>query len=202
MLFFDHSLFMLLNADAQQAQTLVPVALWLTEELPTWLTSLFVLSFVFGPPAVRRGLLQVLASLLLASLAAYLMRKGWPHSPRPFQLGWGMQWLDHTARASFPSMHATIAFALAQAVTLTPAIRHQPQGRVIVYGVWIAAFAISWSRICLGVHIPSDILGGLLVGTVSATAVAWTVRSAAQFSTRGRFSTYWSRRVRPSAPRR
>ena len=148
------------------------------------------------------ALLIVLMSMLLASLVTYTLRQYWP-TARPAQLGWGMQWIKHSARASFPSMHATIGFALAQGVTLAIGLNALFRyGRLVSIAVWACAAAIAWSRICLGVHSPSDVMAGVLVGVTSATLVALVVRHYANqwaITGPGRFSSYWYRLAHPSA---
>jgi len=61
---------------------------------------------------------------------------------------------------SFPSAHASNAFALS--VSAAPNIPH---------GYWLllpVAAGVAWSRISLGVHYPSDVLVGALVGGLLA----------------------------------
>lgn len=57
---------------------------------------------------------------------------------------------------SFPSGHATIAFAMAIVLS-----RYEPRWRGLFYTL---ATLISLSRIYLGVHYPLDVLGGVLLG--------------------------------------
>lgn len=79
----------------------------------------------------------------------------------------GVQWVEHALRSSFPSMHATGAFALAQALTLG-CTRHR---RWVMVSAWSLALGMAWSRVHLGVHFPSDVVGGAIVGICSATLV-------------------------------
>jgi undecaprenyl-diphosphatase len=61
---------------------------------------------------------------------------------------------------SFPSDHATVAFALALVVMLwSPRL-----------GTWmlLLALLIALSRVVVGVHYPTDILAGMLIGSVTA----------------------------------
>ena len=65
---------------------------------------------------------------------------------------------------SFPSGHTSIAFATATALTLK-----YPKWYVIVPSyVW--ACSVGYSRMNLGVHYPSDVLAGALLGAGSAYA--------------------------------
>ncbi len=65
------------------------------------------------------------------------------------------------SRLSFPSAHATTAFAAARAY-----------GRLVPSPVlYLAAFAFAVSRPYLGVHYPSDVVAGALLGT--AVAEVW-----------------------------
>ena len=81
---------------------------------------------------------------------------------------------------SFPSGHATTAFAAAVAVS-----SFFPRLRVPLLAL---ATLVGVSRVYLGVHFALDVLAGAALGTAIGLTVAWSLRSA-------------SRRVRGSASR-
>ncbi|HET9137177.1 MAG TPA: phosphatase PAP2 family protein, partial [Candidatus Kapabacteria bacterium] len=79
--------------------------------------------------------------------------------PRPFKSLEGVRWVDSSAHGySFPSSHAAISFGLATALSL-----RYPTPWVIV-PAYAYAFIVSISRPYLGVHYPSDILCGAIIG--------------------------------------
>jgi undecaprenyl-diphosphatase len=72
---------------------------------------------------------------------------------------------SHAADPSFPSDHATAAFAVATAILL----RKRRAGMLAL----AAATLLSIGRVALGVHYPSDVLAGAALGAVAALAL-WT----------------------------
>ncbi len=73
-----------------------------------------------------------------------------------------------SADPSFPSDHATAAFAIAFAV-----LAFSRRGGIVFL---IAATLIALSRVALGMHYPSDVLAGVLVGWLAATLVTRPAR--------------------------
>jgi undecaprenyl-diphosphatase len=69
---------------------------------------------------------------------------------------------------SFPSDHATAAFAIAFAVFFV--------SRRVGTGFLVAATLVALSRVFVGLHYPSDVVAGVLIGAGSA----WLVTAAAR----------------------
>lgn len=190
MLALDLALFHALNADASTWPTAVTVARWASQQLPIVMGGVLTGGLAAGSPAQRREWALALLSMALAWVGVQLLRHAIA-APRPAQLGMGVQWVEHAARAGFPSMHAAGAFALAASLQAS-----RPTRRLAFLG-WVAAFAMAWSRVCLGVHFPSDVLAGMLTGTLGAWAIHALDTAPRPLSWPRRFSAYWSRQEPP-----
>lgn len=71
-----------------------------------------------------------------------------------------------TDRYSFPSGHTTTAFSIATSLTL-----RYPDKPAVIAVSYLYAALIGYGRIYLGVHYPSDVLGGMVIGSGSAALV-------------------------------
>jgi undecaprenyl-diphosphatase len=76
--------------------------------------------------------------------------------PRPMELYPGLGWTVVDPGHSFPSGHATVAFALAGCLAV-----RWPRGRLLWIGL---ATGVALSRIALGLHWPSDLIAGAGIG--------------------------------------
>lgn len=166
----DPTLFHLLNAGADSPLWYIQMARLVSNWLPAVSGTVLLLWLWQQGPAGRRNLLYVAVSLALAWVAGKLIRWGFP-TPRPAHYGMGTQWIAHAANASMPSMHALGAFVVAQAMQLCLARRT----RWLPPLLWLSAALVALSRVVLGVHFPSDIAAGALLGCGCAWAI-WQAR--------------------------
>lgn len=92
-----------------------------------------------------------------------------------------------TFTASFPSGHAFLSAVVLLSIAgfVGIASRRADIARVCLWAAWILIVAIGISRVYLGVHWPSDVLGGWCLGVAwSSLAMAWLGRMAARAEAR------------------
>lgn len=118
----------------------------------TVLVALFALLLVRRRRDAAFVLVAVVASLILSSLVKNLVAR-----PRPNLV----PYLDDFSSWSFPSGHAWNGMAAFGGIGWAIARRLSPWWRAAVLGVaMLPVLAIGVSRVGLGVHWPSDVLGG------------------------------------------
>lgn len=112
----------------------------------------------------RHGVAAAGFTALLALGAAQLIGHAWDR-PRPYEAHDGVHLLlTRSPDPSFPSDHATGAYAIAFAILL----RHRKAGILAL----VLATLIAVSRVGLGTHYPTDVLGGAALGGLTAL-VLW-----------------------------
>lgn len=159
---------------------------WL--QIMPWITHLGATNVVLtlaGVCFVESALAQARAQSSLPLLAPWIgvpvagivgqIFKRLVHRPRPEMVYPGLG-LPHSDGFSFPSGHATLAFALSTALTL-----RWPKGRYWWYGL---ATLVALSRVALGAHWPTDVVAGALLGW-AVVRIAARVEDAARRRARG-----------------
>jgi undecaprenyl-diphosphatase len=109
----------------------------------------------------REGVVAAGFSALIALGIGQLISHAWDR-PRPYDAHPDSAHL-FVARShdpSFPSDHATASFAIAVAIFL----RNRTAGSIAL----VLAVLVSVGRVAVGVHYPSDVVGGALLGTACA----------------------------------
>jgi undecaprenyl-diphosphatase len=85
------------------------------------------------------------------------------HHPRPF-IALGVPHLLTETSYSFPSGHTIFLFALATGVYFV--------NRRFGYFLYAAGLVVGLARVAAGVHYPSDIIGGIILGIATGYVVA------------------------------
>ena len=116
-----------------------------------------MLVWLFGKPFWREWAIAVVGSIGLLAILVFLLKRI-IRRRRPEGL-WGTIYRN-TDPHSFPSGHAARAFLIAVLATCLG-----PGWLALI--LWIWAPLVSVSRVAMGVHYLSDILGGFVLGTLA-----------------------------------
>ena len=129
--------------------------------------ALWFLARPYGDARWKLASVSALVAGAVAMLTNQVISHLWER-PRPFTEHPALTHLlsAPTTDPSFPSDHAATAFAIAFAVLAF--------SRRAGAGFLLAASLIGLSRIALGLHYPSDVLAGILVGWTAAMLVTRT----------------------------
>lgn len=110
-------------------------------------------------PKTRRAGLAALTAMFFGLLCTNLALKNLVARPRPWTAVTGLMPLVLEESFSFPSGHTTAAFAFAGAMLFVPLKNRWGKGTALVLAV-----CMGLSRLYVGVHYPTDVLGGMIVG--------------------------------------
>ena len=121
-----------------------------------------------GHPRLSLALLWTPLTFVLCSLVKLVV-----HRPRPVDA-----LIVVPATFSYPSGHSAAASALFLTLALLAAGAERRTGprRVLVGGGVALALLVAWSRVYLGVHYYTDVIGGLLLGSAGALAATLVAR--------------------------
>jgi membrane-associated phospholipid phosphatase len=129
--------------------------------------ALFIGGMVRHDPAMRENALYVGSSAAI-DLGITLIFKTIFKRRRPFVQNLKIVAVYNAGSTSFPSGHSSTSFAVATALS-----RAYPKWYVIAPS-YLWAGSVAYSRMYLGVHYPSDVFGGALLGTTTS----WLLKPA------------------------
>jgi len=117
----------------------------------------------------KQNALMITGSLVGSSVIMLGMKWGFARE-RPFTTYPELDNLVHPKDPSFPSGHTSVAFSTASSLTIA-----YPKWYVYV-PAFLWAGAVGYSRMHLGVHYPSDVLVGAIIGSGSTFLSSYLTR--------------------------
>jgi undecaprenyl-diphosphatase len=167
----DTSLFFALNGLAGRNVWLDHLLVWSATLLPAAMILIIVATWFWPGDPVDRGLRQRLAvyaglAAIVALAIAHVIGMIW-FRQRPFLTLPAHLLTPHAADSSFPSDHAVACFALA-----TPFLLAR---RRVGWVLLACAIVVGLARVASGLHYPSDVAGGALLG-VAVASLIWLAR--------------------------
>lgn len=131
------------------------------------LITIAVIAFAFirKNAGLKNKGLQLLSAFVLNSVVINIL-KYTVNRTRPFKTDKLIEKLSTGGSPSFPSGHTADAFLIAFSLTLL-----FPKQKWLLLLVWLWAMLVGYTRLALGVHYPSDVLGSIVVGGLVAAVV-------------------------------
>jgi len=154
----DINFFYFFNNLAGQSRFFDVLVVFFAEYFQYLLVAIFLLLLFFSKYAKQekiRIFWVSFISVIVARLGVTELIRFFYHRPRPF-IAHQVQQLFSENGWSFPSGHSAFFFAMAMAIYL--------YNKKWGIGFFLAAVLMNISRIIAGVHFPSDIIGGAIVG--------------------------------------
>lgn len=129
--------------------------------------SMFAAADYHNDPALQKNAYFIGSSILAAALLTTTLKYSFKRQ-RPFVENSFITKKCHVGKLSFPSGHTSSAFATATALSLA-----YPRWYVIGPSL-LWASSVAYSRMYLGVHYPTDVLGGMVIG-IGVSCILWEI---------------------------
>lgn len=159
----DIKIFYFFNNFAGKYRIIDALIIFFANYLQYLLIIFFLLFLLFSFYSKRKKIrifFVTIISSIVARLGATEIIRFFYHRPRPFLI-YNVHQLISENRPSFPSGHATFFFAMATAIYF--------YNKKWGVGFFIASIVMNVSRIMAGVHYPSDVIAGMIIGII----IAW-----------------------------
>jgi membrane-associated phospholipid phosphatase len=137
-----------------------------------------IISIVKRSKSISKRFFILVAVLILVAITSQGLKTLF-YRERPFTTYPLIEKLSEGGGSSFPSGHTLEAFAMATALSLLFSKKK------IVIPVYLWAILVAYSRMALGVHYPSDVLAGIIIGTFIGWIVPWVFN---RFNSRGKIN--------------
>jgi membrane-associated phospholipid phosphatase len=122
---------------------------------------LFLVGLISKNCFLRNSSYYLAVTTLSAAIVSTIIKRSYDRL-RPYEVYSFIEKLTDGGKSSFPSGHTSDAFAIATSLSII-----FPKWYVIV-PAYIWAIAVGYSRMHLGVHYPTDVLAGAMVGACCA----------------------------------
>lgn len=121
----------------------------------------FILGLIKKDKKLKLTALQIVGALIVTTIVVVLLKHA-VGRPRPYIADPDLWHATFKSNASFPSGHAAVAFVLATILSL-----NYRRGYIIIpFFIW--ATLVAYSRLDLGMHYPSDVIAGAIIGILSS----------------------------------
>ncbi|MCX6723706.1 MAG: phosphatase PAP2 family protein [Candidatus Staskawiczbacteria bacterium] len=171
-MYYDVKIFEAINGLANQSKVVDALGVFLANYLPYLLVA-FLLSFLVWPKKDKtKNRPMVFLSIIAACVARFVVKNImliFYNRPRPFvnlSSAHKLIYVDPSENLqSFPSGHVIFFFALSTVI--------YSYNKKLGIFFFVCSAIVGISRIFVGVHWPSDILTGIILGVAVGVAVKW-----------------------------
>jgi len=161
----DYNLFLLVNNLVGKWVCLDSLAIFFAKYFIYYLVAGAIILFFLikdKKEKIKYLILTLLSVILSRLIITEIIRFFW-YRPRPFVAYAVNSLIKHSASASFPSGHIAFLFALSMAILFF--------NKKFGIAFLIISLLVGLARVFVGVHYPLDILGGIVIGIISAIVI-------------------------------
>ena len=159
----DYLIFEKINSLAGKYSWLDSIAIFFAKYFDYFLIFLIFIFLIKNFKRYWRPIVKTVSAGILARLGFTEIIRFFYKRPRPFVENKVNLLLNHSSSSSFPSGHAAFYFAISTVI-----YSYNKKAGLLFF---LASFLISFSRVFVGIHWPSDILGGVLIGIFSGLLI-------------------------------